>query len=154
MNNDRAYRCLKRNDHTVSIKGRTSGFVFAEIFMVKQAPLLPFRLEIPQLCSHTAGMNEFTGTPETVEEALQLHHRISSNALFILFLCSHKHDTKPGALLFIVHRGRLALSWMGWIRYVLPVCMPALRLSHSEALQQGTDMAMLWHWWPSRCIYK
>lgn len=87
-------------------------------------------------------MNEFTGTPETVEEALQLHHRISSNALFILFLCSHKHDTKPGALLFIVHRGRLALSWMGWIRYVLPVRMPALRLSHSEALQQGTDMAM------------
>lgn len=32
---------------------------------------------------------------------------------------SHKQGTKPVALLFIVHRGRSTLSWMGWIRYVL-----------------------------------
>lgn len=29
------------------------------------------------------------------------------------------HNTKPEALLFIVRIGRLSLSWMGWIRYVL-----------------------------------
>lgn len=32
---------------------------------------------------------------------------------------SHKQDTKAVALLFIVHRGRSALSWTGRIRYVL-----------------------------------
>ncbi len=74
----------------------------------------------------------------------------------ILFLFSHKHDTKPEVLLFTDHRGRLALSWMGWIRYVLPACLPALRLSHSEALQQGTNMATgaSGTAWPRHCIYK
>lgn len=64
----------------------------------------------------------------------------SSHALSFS-LCSHKHDTKkPEALLFIVHRGRLGLSWMGRIRYALPVCVPALSLSHSGAvLQRGAS---------------
>lgn len=60
----------------------------------------------------------------------------SSHALSFS-LCSHKHDTKkPEALLFIAHRGRLGLSWMGRIRYALHVCMPALSLSHSGAVLQ------------------
>lgn len=74
----------------------------------------------------------------------------------ILFLCSHKHDTKPAALLFTVDRGRLALSWMGWIRYVLHACVPALSLSHSGAVLQGTNMATRASGtaWPGHCIYK
>lgn len=90
----------------------------------------------PPLCSHTVGTNEQISRA-TTSTPLSL---TSSHALSFS-LCSHKHDTKkPEALLFIAHRGRLGLSWMGRIRYALPVCMPALSLSHSEAvLQRGAS---------------
>lgn len=55
----------------------------------------------------------------------------------ILLLCSHKHDTKPEDLLFIVHRGRWALSWMGWFRYVLPFVPRWGSAERRPAWQQG-----------------
>lgn len=126
----------------MNTKGWASSIVFPDILMVKQVTLLPFRLYClfelmawDSLAMLSYSRNEwvhreirnYRGGPPPPPP---LPDFITCSP--ILLVCSHKHDTKPEALLFIVHRGRLALSWMGWIRYVLPACQlsvcPTVRL--------------------------
>ncbi len=104
--------------------------------------LLPYRLcclakwpEILRLCCHSAGMNEFTGGSE--RRGHPRHDHVLCQSLSAFPQTWHKTRST------IVYSPEDVWLFPGWAGSGMH-CLPALCLSHSEALQQNGNPG-LWH---------